>query len=76
VDTPDAGGEPPLVAVISHVVWERCFAMAPDIVGRPLKVNDVTVTIAGVAPKRFAGARTGGSQMRVRVPLSSRPSPR
>ena len=73
VDTPDAGGEPPLVAVISHVVWERCFAMAPDIVGRPLKVNDLTVTIAGVAPKRFFGARTGGSQMRVWVPLSSRP---
>ena len=72
LDTPDAGGEAPLVAIISHVVWERCFAMAPDIVGRTLKVNDVTVTIAGVAPKRFSGARTGGSQMRVWVPLSSR----
>jgi putative ABC transport system permease protein len=36
-------------------------------------VNGVTVTIVGVAPRRFAGARTGGSQMRVWLPLSTRP---
>ena len=71
-DTPDEGGEPPLVAVISHVVWERCFGLAPDVVGRPLKVNDTTVTIVGVAPRRFSGARTGGSQMRVWLPLAAR----
>ena len=71
--TLDSGGEPPLVAVISHVVWERCFALAPDVVGRPLKVNDTTVTIVGVAPRRFSGARTGGSRMRVWLPLSTRP---
>jgi predicted permease len=72
-DTPDAGGEPPLVAVISHAVWERCYGLAPDIVGRPLKVNDTTVTIVGVAPRRFSGARTGGSQMRVWLPFGARP---
>ena len=59
--------------MISHVVWERCFGLAPDVVGRPLKINDITVTIAGVAPRRFSGARTGGSLMRVWVPLSARP---
>ena len=37
------------------------------------KVNGVTVTIVGVAPRRFAGARTGRSQMRVWLPLSTRP---
>jgi predicted permease len=31
------------------------------------------VTIVGVAPRRFAGARTGGSQMRIWLPLSTRP---
>jgi predicted permease len=36
-------------------------------------VNGVAVTIAGVAPRRFAGARTGGSQIRVWVPLNARP---
>jgi predicted permease len=72
-NAPDQGGEPPLVAVISHALWEQWFELAPDIVGRSLKVNDTTVTIVGVAPRRFAGARTGGSQMRVWLPLGTRP---
>ena len=70
---PDHGGEPPLVAVISHALWEQRFDLAPDIVGRSLKVNGTSVTIVGVAPRRFAGARTGGSQMRVWLPLGTRP---
>jgi predicted permease len=71
-NTPDDGGEPPLVAVISHALWEQRFDLAPDIVGRSLKVNGTSVTIVGVAPRRFAGARTGGSQVRVWLPLSTR----
>jgi putative ABC transport system permease protein len=69
----DADAAPPLVAVISHALWERHFDRATDVNGRALKVNGVTVTIVGVAPRRFAGARTGGSQMRVWLPLSTRP---
>jgi putative ABC transport system permease protein len=69
----DADSAPPLVAVISHALWEKHFDRSPDVNGRPMKVNGVTVTIAGVAPRRFAGARTGGSQMRVWLPLSTRP---
>ena len=72
-DFSDTPSSPPLVAVISHVVWEKHFDRAPDIVGRTLKVNGVPVTIAGVAPRRFVGARTGGSQVRVWVPLGARP---
>ena len=71
-DLPDLAGDPPLVAVISHAVWERSFDLAPDVVGRTLKVNDMAVTIVGVAPRRFAGARTGGSSMRVWLPFSAR----
>jgi predicted permease len=71
-DTPDEVGNPPLVAVISHAVWTRSFGSAPDIVGRPLKINNITVTIAGVAPRAFTGARTGGSLMRVWLPLAAR----
>jgi len=71
-DLSDLAGDPALVAVISHAVWERCFDLAPDVVGRSLKVNDMTVTIVGVAPRRFAGARTGGSSMRVWLPFSAR----
>ena len=33
-DLSDTPPSPPLVAVISHVVWERHFDRAPDIVGR------------------------------------------
>lgn len=65
-------GEPPLVGVISYPVWERAFGLAPDVVGQALKINDMAITIVGVAPRHFAGARTGGSQMRVWLPLSAR----
>ena len=73
VDANDADPAPPLVAVISHVLWERHYERSPEVIGRAMKVNGVTVTIVGVAPRRFAGARTGGSQMRVWLPLSTRP---
>jgi predicted permease len=73
VDANDADPAPPLVAVISHLLWERHFHRAPDVIGRPITVNGVALTIVGVAPRRFAGARTGGSQMRVWLPLSVRP---
>jgi predicted permease len=65
-------GAPELVAVISHVVWDRFFERAPDVVGRTVRVNDVTVTIVGVAPREFAGTRSGGSRVRLWLPLSAR----
>ena len=64
---------PELVAVISYTVWDRFYGRANDVVGRTLKVNGVPVTIVGVAPRRFNGARTGGSQIRVWLPLGARP---
>ena len=51
-DANDADPAPPLVAVISHVLWERHFERSPDVIGRAMKVNGVTVTIVGVAPRR------------------------
>ncbi len=71
--SPADDGAPQLVAVISHVVWDRYFGRAPDVLGKTIKVNDVTVTIVGVAPPRFSGARVGGSQVRLWLPLSARP---
>src|SRR5690606_32024570 len=64
LDASDADGSPALVAVISHILWDRYFDRAPDAIGRTVKVNGFAATIVGVAPRRFAGARTGGSQMR------------
>ena len=65
-------GSPVLAAVISHAIWERYFDKASDVIGRTLKVNGTTVTITGVAPRRFAGARSGGSVVRVWLPLNAR----
>jgi predicted permease len=70
---PDDTAPPDLAAVIGYVVWDRYFGKAPDVIGRTLKVNDVPVTIVGVAPRRFAGTRTGGSHVRVWLPLGARP---
>jgi predicted permease len=68
----DQAAEAALVAVISHAVWVRHYGRADDVVGRTIEVNGVPVTIAGVAPRRFNGARTGGSRMRVWLPLAAR----
>ena len=47
------GSEP--VAVISHNFWRQHFNGAPDVVGRPLKLNGRTLTIIGVTPRGFRG---------------------
>lgn len=60
--------------VISDAIWERFYGRSPDVIGQAMKVNGVPVTIAGVAPRRFAGARTGGSVIRVWLPLAARPT--
>lgn len=65
-------GPPTLAAVISDAIWHRFYDRAPDVVGRTIKVNGVAVTIVGVAPRRFIGARTGASAVRVWMPLNAR----
>ncbi|MGH7576012.1 MAG: FtsX-like permease family protein, partial [Longimicrobiales bacterium] len=65
-------GVPELVAVISHTIWDRHFGRAPDVLGRTVEVNDVAVTIVGVAPPGFAGTRMGSSPVRVWLPLNTR----
>ncbi len=44
------------VVVISHALWESQFASASSVLGQPLRLNDQTFTIAGVAPSGFRGA--------------------
>lgn len=43
------------VAVISHRLWSTAYNSDPAILGKPLLVNNVTVSIIGVMPKGFAG---------------------
>lgn len=44
-----------LVAVISHILWERNFNSDPNVVGRTLHLNGFDFTVIGVASKDFPG---------------------
>ena len=47
------GAEP--VVVLSHDYWQRNFAGASTAVGQTIRVNDLPLTIIGVAPEAFQG---------------------
>ena len=47
------GAEP--VVVLSHDYWQRNFGGAPGVVGQTIRVNDLPLTIVGVAPEGFQG---------------------
>jgi predicted permease len=53
-----AVGRSPVV-VISYDYWRAHFGAAADAVGRTIRVNDVDLTIIGVAPERFQGTVLG-----------------
>src|SRR5688500_3027124 len=46
------------VLIISHATWMTKFAGASDIVGKPVSVNGVPMTIVGVMPADFGFTRT------------------
>ena len=48
-------GQTAPVVVISHDYWRTHFAADPTAVGRSIRVNDLPLTIIGVAPPRFQG---------------------
>jgi predicted permease len=45
----------PAVAVMNYGTWRSRFGGAPDVVGRQLQLNGVTVTVIGVTPSGFIG---------------------
>ncbi|MGQ0646475.1 MAG: ABC transporter permease [Gemmatimonadaceae bacterium] len=63
---------PQLIALISHAAWIRFFGGAPDVLGKTLAVNDVLVTVVGVAPRTFVGAVAGRPQIALWLPLNAR----
>jgi predicted permease len=62
---------PELTAVLSDAFATVLFGEPRAAVGQKVKVNDVTVTIVGVAPRRFNGAVQSGQPKRIWLPLSS-----
>jgi predicted permease len=62
----------PVVAVISYGYWERQFARSPNVIGRPILINRVPVTIVGVSPQGFVGTNVG-SRAEITLTLAAFP---
>jgi predicted permease len=43
------------LAVINYATWQARFGGTPNIIGRSLRLNNVVVTVIGVAPPHFIG---------------------
>jgi predicted permease len=63
---------PPLVALISHALWDQRFGRSRAVLGKTVSVNGVTVTITGVAPAGFKGADSHGGRLHLWLPLAAR----
>jgi len=57
----------PLTAVVSYLFWKGALGGDPHAVGRPLRLNGLTVMLVGVAPERFTGQ---GLPASIYVPLA------
>lgn len=55
----DLSGDPQPVAVISYDFWRRRFGRDPAVVGKTITLEDVPLTIVGVAPRGFLGFVVG-----------------
>jgi predicted permease len=61
------------VAVISDGFWEREFDRSASALGQAINVNQSLLTVIGVAPREFTGAKNVQSSPDVFVPLSMQP---
>ncbi|MCC6202985.1 MAG: ABC transporter permease [Gammaproteobacteria bacterium] len=68
-DTPHLDGA--LVAVLSYRYWQNQFGGDPNVLGQILTVNNLPLTIIGIAPAGFAGTMRGWDAQ-VFVPLTLR----
>ena len=63
---------PNAVAVISDGYWSRRFGRDPAALGKRIVVEDVPLTIVGVAPAEFFGLQVG-SRVDLWAPLATEP---
>ena len=61
------------VATISDGFWQRSFGRSPDVIGKVISVNTIPVTIIGVNPRGFTGAKSAQSSPELFMPLSMIP---
>ena len=69
VDDDDRPDAPRAVAIVSDAMWRNRFGAFPGIIGREMRLDDVTFTIVGVAARDFTGTRM--EKRDVWLPLSS-----
>lgn len=55
----DCSGDPQPIAVISYEFWSRYFEQDPSVIGKTVTLEDVPLTIVGVAPREFMGFVVG-----------------
>jgi putative ABC transport system permease protein len=70
-DRPGGGPDGP-VAIISYGLWQRRFAGADSVIGAPLVIDGVRVTIVGVTAQEFRGLDVG-STLDIALPLETEP---
>lgn len=73
-DLPRVGRpEDALTVIVGHAMWQSDYGGRRDVIGEVVYLNDVPVTIVGVAPPGFAGLRGGRPPQRhLWLPLESR----
>ena len=62
------------VAVMGYRAWQNLYGADPSIVGSKMLINERPVTIVGVAPPGFFGARLSQSPPELWLPLSQQPA--
>src|SRR5262245_16594919 len=67
----DKTGQSP-VAVISYGYWKRRFAGDPSVVGKTIHLAKVPVSVIGVMPPGFMGAKIAGRPADIFLPMSLR----
>jgi predicted permease len=61
------------VALISDGYWTRRFNRSPAVIGKTMLVNLVNVTIVGVNPPGFTGAKSTQSSPEIFMPFAAQP---
>jgi predicted permease len=61
------------VAVIGDRVWDREFGRSPAVIGQSIRLNQVSLTVIGVAPRGFTGVKGVMEGPDIFVPLALQP---
>ncbi|MGC2618070.1 MAG: ABC transporter permease, partial [Acidobacteriaceae bacterium] len=61
------------VVVISDAYWSKRFGRSPSVIGKAVTVNFIPMTIVGVNPRGFNGAKSVQSSPEIFAPLAMEP---